>query len=86
MHTNNYKILKCLFIRVFTWILLDLIGAEAINHELKKELTQCQVALADCRNERDEMINELKRLHEQFESCSNASYTRVRSTPTSPHF
>lgn len=32
------------------------------------------------------MINELKRLHEQFESCSDASYTRVRSTPTSPHF
>ena len=86
MHTNNYKILKCLFIRVFTWILLDLIGAEAINHELKKELTHCQVALADCRNERDEMINELKRLHEQFESCSDASYTRVRSTPTSHHF
>lgn len=54
-----------------------MLGAEAINHELKKELTQCQVALADCRNERDEMINELKRLHEQFESCSDASYTRV---------
>ena len=54
-----------------------MIGAEAINHELKKELTHCQVALADCRNERDEMINELKRLHEQFESCSDASYTRV---------
>ena len=72
--------------RIYLLFWLDMLGAEAINHELKKELTQCQVALADCRNERDEMINELKRLHEQFESCSDASYTRVRSTPTSPHF
>ena len=60
--------------------------AESITHELKKELTQCQVALADSRNERDELLSELKRLHEQFESCSDASYTRVCNPPTSPHF
>lgn len=52
-------------------------GAEAINHELKKELTQCQVALADCRIQHDEVLSALKRLHERFESCSEASYTRV---------
>ena len=38
---------------------------------------QCQVALADCRNEKDEVLEELRRVHEEFAACQNADYTRV---------
>ena len=37
----------------------------------------CQIALADSRNEKDELAEELKRLHEKFAACNSAEYTRV---------
>ena len=52
-------------------------GAESMTYELKRELVQSQVALADCRNEKEEVLNELRRLHEEFAACQNADYTRV---------
>ena len=48
-----------------------------MTYELKRELVQSQVALADCRNEKAEVVEELHRLHEAFASCQNAAYTRV---------
>lgn len=48
-----------------------------MTYELKRELVQSQVALADCRNEKEEVVNELRRLHEEFAACQNADYTRV---------
>lgn len=51
-------------------------GVEAMSQELKRELTQCQVALADCRLEKDEVVNELTRLHEKFANCNTAEYSR----------
>ena len=48
-----------------------------MTYELKRELVQSQVALADCRNEKEEVLNELRRLHEEFAACQNADYTRV---------
>lgn len=47
-----------------------------MSQELKHELTQCQVALADCRMEKEEVVNELTRLHERFAVCSTAEYAR----------
>ena len=47
-----------------------------MSQELKRELMQCQVALADCRLEKDEVVNELTKLHEQFANCSTAEYSR----------
>lgn len=47
-----------------------------MSQELKHELTQCQVALADCRMEKDEVVKELTRLHERFAVCSTAEYAR----------
>ena len=46
-----------------------------MSQELKHELTQCQVALADCRMEKEEVVKELTRLHERFALCSTAEYT-----------
>ena len=45
-----------------------------MSQELKHELTQCQVALADCRMEKEEVVKELTRLHERFALCSTAEY------------
>ena len=45
-----------------------------MSQELKHELTQCQVALADCRMEKEEVVKELTRLHECFALCSTAEY------------
>ena len=52
--------------------------AESMCQELKRELVQCQVALADCRVEKEEVVEELKRLHERFANCTDAEYTHVR--------
>ena len=50
-----------------------------MTYELKRELVQSQVALADCRKEKEEVVNELRRLHEDFAACQRADYTRVGS-------
>ena len=53
------------------------IDSDSVNQELRRELTNCQIALADSHNEKDELAEELKRLHEKFAACNSAEYTRV---------
>lgn len=59
-------------------LLIDIVDSDSVNQELRHELTNCQIALADAQNEKIELAEELKRLHEKFAACNDAEYTRVR--------